>query len=68
MSKKDFEAFARLFAGELAVHKDNWSYLMVIRGIILSTADLFARANSRFDRETFYRASGLAKDGSLLSD
>ncbi len=62
MSKKDYEKFAALFAGEMAQanHSGAWSEVMAVRNIIYSSADIFARDNPRFDRERFYEASGLS--------
>ena len=58
MSKKDYVKFAKLFAGELALArvsgvKDRIEQVQVI---ILSTADILAQDNSRFDRQRFYAA------------
>lgn len=59
MSKQDYEKFAAMFAGEmsLARHMRNNAAVLQVRHIIASTADIFAQANPRFDREKFYQAS-----------
>lgn len=59
MTRKHFEKFAALFAGELSVNRDNPSAVLAIRALIMSTADIFAQDNPRFDRERFYLAAGL---------
>ncbi len=65
MTKQDYIRFSGMFAGELALRKRDWAKSMLVRGIILSTADIFAQDNPRFDRERFYVASGLTKEGAL---
>lgn len=65
MTRKHYEKFAALFAGEKAL-LDSWTNgplyttrMTLLRNIILSTADIFAQDNPRFDRERFYTACGL---------
>ena len=60
MTRKDYERFAAMLAGELALARfadDDRDYR--VRNIILSTADIFAQDNPRFDRDRFYQACGL---------
>lgn len=61
MTKKHFEAFAALLAGELAIARSQRSQKTIdaVKNIIRSTGDIFAQANPRFDRERFYAACGL---------
>jgi hypothetical protein len=65
MTKKHYEKFAALFAGEVSMAKTfsdptaKVAALEAVKSIILSTADIFAQDNPRFDREKFYAASGL---------
>lgn len=60
MSKKDYTKFAALFAGEISMARQmGLSSVTTVKNIILSTADIFAQDNPRFDRERFYAASGL---------
>jgi hypothetical protein len=77
MTRKDYIKFAALFAGELAQARLQDSYAAslaakrgarhasLVRGIILSTGDIFAQDNGRFQRSIFYVASGLNADGTL---
>lgn len=67
MSRKDYVRFAAMFAGEIALvsgsPKSHSAHS--VRGIILSSADIFAQDNPRFDRARFYVASGLTAEGNL---
>jgi hypothetical protein len=67
MTKALFEKMAALFFGEMAIARSQRSRVVMtsVRAIILSTADIFAQSNERFDRERFYLASGLDKDGMI---
>jgi hypothetical protein len=69
MSKNLFVRMAALFAGEMAamtyLPSQRQGERLRVRGIILSTADIFAQGNERFDREKFYLASGLTAEGML---
>ena len=66
MTRKDYMKFADLFGGELACHKYSPQNVQLeIRAIILSTADIFRHDNIRFNREKFYLACGLTKNGGL---
>jgi hypothetical protein len=67
MSKQDYVRFAAMFAGEMALRKADWAKSSLVRGLILSTADIFAQGNERFDRARFYVASGLDREGDLLT-
>jgi hypothetical protein len=62
MSRKHFEAIAAILHAELVVSPTEAEYNRV-RGIILSLADKFAGFNVNFNREIFYKACGLTKDG-----
>lgn len=64
MTKKHFEKFAAMFAGEIALARSaasqgNFDRVTQVRNIIFSSADIFAQDNPRFDRERFYAACGL---------
>lgn len=60
MTRKDYEKFATMLAGELALARcTDGDRGHRIRGVILSTADIFAQDNARFDRDRFYQACGL---------
>lgn len=60
MTRKDYVKFAALFAGEVALSKQDGIVAEgTIKSIIYSTADIFAQDNPRFDRQKFYAASGL---------
>lgn len=69
MGRKDYERFAALFAGEMALARNairagetaSLSACTAVRNIVLSTADIFAQDNPRFDRERFYAASGIGE-------
>ena len=63
MSRKHYIAIAKVFYGDLATCITNGERNKV-RGIIFSIADVFAQADSHFDRERFYLACGLVKDES----
>ncbi len=67
MTRKDYVPFAAMFAGELACVnvKLESGRAHTIRGIVLSSADIFAADNPRFDRVRFYVACGLTSDGYL---
>lgn len=65
MTKRDYIRFAAMFAGELALAKGEVAREVVVRNLILSTADLFAQDNARFDRGVFYIACGLTEDGQV---
>lgn len=58
MSRKVFQQFAELFAGELALSQ-NHHQAHTVRNIILSSADIFAQNNPNFSRGKFYQAAGL---------
>lgn len=66
MTRKDYVKFAALFNGEMTLRQQDWAKRMLIRGMVLSTADIFAQDNPRFDRERFYVASGLSVNGELI--
>lgn len=64
MTRKDYIKFAGLFAGEMALAQSaasqgDFARVTQVRNIVLSTADIFAQDNPRFDRERFYTACGL---------
>jgi hypothetical protein len=61
MTRKDYVKFAALFFGEMAIAKSQRSEvaMLAVRNIILSTADIFAQDNPRFDRARFYKAAGM---------
>lgn len=66
MTKKNYETFARMLAGELALAKRKGTLKlgvvdaqMRIENVIRATADIFAKDNERFDRERFYTACGM---------
>jgi hypothetical protein len=64
MHTKNYQAFAKMFAGEMAsARADEFKESFRTRNIIRLAADLFAQDNERFDRATFYEACGIGKDG-----
>lgn len=63
MSRKDYVALAAVIAGEVACAGGNKDKLRTSSNIARSMADVFARGNERFNRETFYAACGLDKTG-----
>jgi len=64
MNKKDYMKFAALFAGELAMARASRVKARIeqVQVIILSTADIFAYDNERFERQSFYAACEPKKD------
>lgn len=60
MSRKDYQKFADLFAGEFALarHRNDATAVLQIRHIVASSGDIFAQDNPRFQRERFYTAAG----------
>ena len=62
MSKKDYQAIARVLAGDLATcHSEPMR--IKVENIARSLADVFAADNPRFRRDTFYRAVGVREAG-----
>lgn len=63
MSRKDYQKFAALFAGEMAVAASRYEPILeeirTLQNLVMSTADIFAQDNPRFNREKFYDASGM---------
>ena len=66
MSRKDYVAIAAVIAGEVACAGGNKYKLRTASNIARSMADVFARDNSRFDREFFYTACRLDKTGGFV--
>jgi len=58
MTRKDYQAFANLLAGEntMARHNNNELVITVLNNLTLSIADIFAHDSTEFDRQKFYRA------------
>jgi hypothetical protein len=56
MTRKHFEAFAAMFREQMRFANDDTNG--VLSQLISETADLFAKENSRFDRQRFLRAAG----------
>lgn len=61
MTQRDYEAFAAIFAGDLATCGTDGERRKV-RGIILSVADYMAQDNPAFKRDLFYSACGLTPE------
>jgi len=59
MTRKDYQVFANLLAGENAMAKhnnSNASAIAVLHNLMLSIADIFANDSPQFDRQRFYEA------------
>jgi len=60
MTRRHYIAFAAIIAGEVAcLAPHERERRETLRRVMLSTADMFARDNGRFDRDRFYAACGL---------
>lgn len=60
MTKKHFEAIAKLISSEVASgRKYEHSALYCLKRMAFGMADLFAQENPRFDKIRFLKASGL---------
>lgn len=73
MTRKDYETFAGIIRGEVATAPtshvvERAAVLHTLRVVMLSTADMFARDNGRFNRELFYTACGFTADGFALQE
>lgn len=66
-SQKDYQKMADILAGEIACYPNDIDVdiRLAIRRVALSTADMFAQDNPRFNRARFYVACGLTEDGEL---
>lgn len=62
MSRKHYQSFAAMFAGEMALakHSGDKNRIIQVENIIRSAADIFAQDNPNFDRARFYAACGLS--------
>lgn len=64
-SRSEFQAVADNFHAELSLaeclgsNETRAATRTTVTNLIMSTADVFAEHNSNFDRDRFYRASGL---------
>ena len=67
MSKKHYIEFARVYAADLAIHRDNPEIRRALRNNILSMTDVFKRDNPRFDRARFLTACGLTAEDAPMS-
>lgn len=73
MSRKDYRAIADVIAGEVATAPTTddarrQATLRTLRNVMLSTADVMARDNARFNRARFYTACGFESDGSRVRE
>lgn len=59
MTRKDYQAIAKIFDAEISVRKDTTPGALAIKSVVYGLADIFARDNPRFDREKFYTACGI---------
>lgn len=56
MTRKHFEAIAKVLAAEYAITNDNPAARFSVNVIMYSLADVFFQENPRFDRQRFYNA------------
>jgi len=66
MSRKHYEAIAKVFAGDYATAANDGERRKVV-GIALSLSDVFQQDNPRFDRVRFLQACGLTKQDAAIS-
>lgn len=69
-TQRHFEAIATVMSTEMAIANERWPNKETsreqVRYVAMHLGDMFAQHNERFNRERYYAACGLNKDGSLI--